>query len=127
MSFPVLDVFLSIMWFFLWVLWLYLVFWVIWDIFRSSDLGGWAKTGWVALTVLVPLFGVLAYLIVRGSTTYERQRSADRHPWNQSRETGEPNGMDSTPAGQISHLADLRDRHVISQEEFLRAKEHVLR
>src|ERR1700677_5142418 len=118
MSFPVLDIFLSIMWLFLWVLWLYLVFWVIWDVFRSPDLGGWAKTGWVAVTILLPLFGVLAYLIVRGGTTHERQSSVQY----QSHRSYEPDGMDSSPAGEISHLADLRDRHVISEDEFLRAK-----
>ena len=42
---PLLDVFLTMMWFFLWVLWLFLLFRVIVDIFRSRDLGGWGKAG----------------------------------------------------------------------------------
>lgn len=121
-SYPVLDIFLSIMWFFLWVLWLCLVFSVIWDIFRSPDLGGWAKTGWVALTILVPFFGVLAYLIARGGTIHERHSRAARYP---SYRSYEPDGTDS--GSQISQLADLRDRQVISEDEFLRAKENVLR
>jgi len=44
---PVLDVFLTIMWFFLWVLWFFLLFRIIMDIFRSKDLGGWGKAGWL--------------------------------------------------------------------------------
>jgi hypothetical protein len=123
-SYPVLDIFLSMMWFFLWVLWLYLVFWVIWDIFRSPDLGGWAKAGWVALTILVPFFGVLAYLIARGGAIHERHSTGDRYP---SYRSYEPDGTDSGSASEISQLADLRDRQVISEDEFLRAKENVLR
>jgi hypothetical protein len=46
MSYPLLDVFLTMMWFFLWVLWIYLLIRVIADIFRSRGLGGWAKAGW---------------------------------------------------------------------------------
>jgi hypothetical protein len=112
------------MWFFLWVLWLYLVFAVIWDVLRSPDLGGWAKTGWVALTIVVPFFGVLAYLIVRGATMHERHSPDGRYP---SYRSYEPSATDASRAGEIGHLADLRDRHVISEDEFLRAKEQVLR
>jgi hypothetical protein len=44
---PLLDVFLTMMWFFLWVLWFFLLFRVIMDVFRSHDLGGWGKAGWL--------------------------------------------------------------------------------
>lgn len=66
MNFPLLDVFLSMMFFFLFIMWFFLVFWVAIDIFKSHDLSGWGKAGWLALDVLVPFFGVLIYLIVRG-------------------------------------------------------------
>ena len=72
MNFPLLDVFLSMMFFFLWILWFFLVFWCAIDIFKSHDLSGWAKAGWLVFVILVPLVGVLVYLIVRGHKIAER-------------------------------------------------------
>src|SRR6202012_4951815 len=72
-NYPLLDLFLSIVYFFLWVLWIMLLFWIITDIFRSRDLSGWAKAGWTLGVILVPLLGVLVYLIVRGDSMHERQ------------------------------------------------------
>jgi Phospholipase_D-nuclease N-terminal len=75
MSYPLLNVFLTMMWFFLWVLWIYLLIRVIADIFRSRDLGGWAKAGWLAFVIILPFLGVFGYLIARGG---DYQRSKDR-------------------------------------------------
>lgn len=72
MNFPLLDVFLSMLFFFLFILWFFLVFWVAIDIFKSHDLSGGAKAGWLALDIFVPFFGVIAYLIVRGHKISER-------------------------------------------------------
>lgn len=72
MNFPLLNVFLSMMFFFLWIMWFFLVFWCAIDIFKSHDLSGWGKAGWLVLVILVPLFGVLVYLIVRGHKIAER-------------------------------------------------------
>lgn len=72
MNFPLLDVFLSMMFFFLWILWFFMVFWCAIDIFKAHDLSGWGKAGWLLLVILVPLFGVLAYLIVRGHKIADR-------------------------------------------------------
>ena len=66
MNYPLLNVFLTIFWFFIWCLWIFLVVWTIILIFRSRDLSGWAKAGWLVFVVLVPLIGVLAYLVARG-------------------------------------------------------------
>ncbi|HEY5985063.1 MAG TPA: hypothetical protein VIV12_01585 [Streptosporangiaceae bacterium] len=76
MSYPLLNAFLTMMWFFLWILWLFLLIMVIVDIFRSRDLAGWAKAGWVAFALVLPFVGVLVYLIARGGRMAER---ADRH------------------------------------------------
>ena len=66
MSYPLLDVFLTMMFFFLWMLWLYLLAKVITDIFRSQDLSGWGKAGWLAFAIVLPFVGVFAYLVARG-------------------------------------------------------------
>jgi hypothetical protein len=71
-QFPLLNAFLTMMFFFIWLLWLYLLVWIIIDIFRSHDLGGWAKAGWLVLVIVIPFIGVLAYVIARGGTMHER-------------------------------------------------------
>ena len=70
------QVFLEILYFFLFFIWLYLLIVVFGDIFRSSDLGGVAKAIWVVLVVVLPYLGVLLYLIVRGGKMHERAAQA---------------------------------------------------
>ena len=65
-EFQVGQVLWSMFWFFLFVLWIWLVIMVFIDIFRSPDLSGWGKAGWSILVLIVPLLGVLIYLIARG-------------------------------------------------------------
>ncbi len=118
-SYPLLNVFLSMLWFFLWTLWIFLVVWIAVDIFRSDDLSGWAKAGWFVLVVLLPLLGVLVYLIARGANMHERQaREYASHVYD-----GQP-GAGS--ASELSRLADLRDRGVINDEEFRQGKDKIL-
>ena len=73
MNYPLLDVFLTIFWFFAWSLWIFLVVWTIMLIFRRRDLSGWAKAAWVALVIFLPLLGVLAYLVARGGHLADEQ------------------------------------------------------
>ncbi len=72
MQYPLLDAFLTMLWFFLWVLWIFLVVWIIFDVFRSKDLSGWAKALWLIFIVILPFLGVLVYLIARGGSMHER-------------------------------------------------------
>jgi Phospholipase_D-nuclease N-terminal len=65
-GYPLLDAFWTMFLFFAWLLWLFLVVWVLMDIFRSRDISGWGKAGWTVLVILVPLIGILAYEIVHG-------------------------------------------------------------
>src|ERR1700722_7284969 len=65
-GYPILDIFLSILFFFGWVLWLMLMFWIITDIFRSDDLSGWAKAAWLVGVIILPLVGILIYLLAPG-------------------------------------------------------------
>src|SRR5262249_38269439 len=70
-SYPALSVFWTIVEVFLWVLWFWILIMVIIDIFRSHDLSGWGKALWFLFVLFIPLIGVLAYLIVRGSKMQE--------------------------------------------------------
>jgi Phospholipase_D-nuclease N-terminal/Short C-terminal domain len=104
---------------------LLIIFWVVLDIFRSHDIGGWAKALWLLLLVALPLIGVLAYLIARGSGMaerhYERQEAATQDIDGDARRAGDSGG---NAAGQIAAAADLLASGAITQPEFeaLKAK-----
>ena len=71
-SYPLLDFFWIMVQFFLWVIWIWILITVFVDIFRSHDLSGWGKALWFLFVLLIPLVGVLVYLIVRGGSMHER-------------------------------------------------------
>jgi hypothetical protein len=73
---PLLDLFWTTLIIFGWVLWFMLLFRVYGDLFSRRDIGGWAKTGWVVLTLLLPFFGVFVYLISQGGAMAERSAGA---------------------------------------------------
>ncbi len=125
-SYPLLGAFWTILMIFLWVLWIWIVIYVFIDIFRSRDLSGWEKALWFVFVLILPLIGVLVYLIARGGKMHERavrqaqqQDEAARRYIQQA--AGAPNSAD-----QLAKLADLRDRGVITAEEFERQKAKVL-
>jgi len=103
---------------------LLIIFWVVLDIFRSRDIGGWAKAFWLILLVVFPLIGVLAYLIARGhgmaERHAERQEAAKQDFDTYVRDAAGSGGS----ADQIARAKDLLDAGTITQEEFdaLKAK-----
>ena len=70
-DYPLLDVFWSMLGVFIFIAWIMVVFGMLADVFRSDDLSGWAKAGWVMLVILVPIIGVVIYLIARGDKVSE--------------------------------------------------------
>ena len=124
-SYPLLGAFWTILEVFLWVLWIWILIYIFIDIFRSHDLSGWAKALWFIFVLFIPLIGVLVYLIARGGKMQER---AVRDAQQQDKEVRAyiQDAAGSTPADQLAKLADLRDRGVISAEEFEREKARVL-
>jgi hypothetical protein len=124
-SYPLLNIFWSIFEFFLWVAWIWLLIMVFIDIFRSHDLSGWAKALWVLFVLVIPLIGVLVYLIARGGKMHERaERQAERH--DEAFRSYVQQSAPTSPAEQLEKLADLRDKGVITGEEFQREKAKVL-
>ena len=71
-QYPILDLFLTMLWFFLFVIWIWLLIMVFIDIFRSHDIGGLAKALWVIFIIILPFLGVFVYLIARGGKMHER-------------------------------------------------------
>jgi hypothetical protein len=127
-SYPLLNVFWTIFEIFLWVIWIWILIWIFIDIFRSRDLSGWAKALWFLFVLFIPLIGVLVYLIVRGDSMHERavqdarRQDADFRQYVQHAAASAP----ANTADQLTKLADLRDRGVITPEEFEREKAKVL-
>jgi hypothetical protein len=118
-SYPLLDLFWTMLEIFLWVVWFFLLFRVIGDIFRSEDLSGGGKAGWTILVIIVPFLGILIYLIVRGRGMGERDRRAAQAADQQMRTYIQSASTSSTSTAEELHkLADLRDRGVLSQQEF---------
>lgn len=127
-SYPLLNAFWTILEFFLWVIWIWILITVFIDIFRSPDLSGWGKALWFLFVLLIPLIGVLAYLIVRGDSMHERSmrqvQQDDRAVRSYIQQTAAESP--SSPADQLEKLANLRDRGIITDEEFERAKAKIL-
>ncbi|MGW3564581.1 SHOCT domain-containing protein [Streptomyces sp. NPDC000941] len=125
MSYPLLDVFLTTVWVFLWILWFILLFRVIGDLFRDDSVSGWGKAGWCVFVVVLPFLGVFVYLIARGRGMGEREvktalkAEADMKAF--VRETAA-----SGHAEELSKLVELKNHGDITAEEYERAKAKVL-
>jgi hypothetical protein len=127
-SYPLLNVFWTMFEFFLWVIWIWILITVFIDIFRSRDLSGWAKALWFVFVLFIPLIGVLVYLIARGGSMHERAAKDAQAQDEAFRSYVQQAASDSpaSTADQLAKLADLRDRGVISADEFEREKAKVL-
>ena len=105
--------------FFLFFAWFMCLFWILGDIFRSSDLGGGAKTFWVIFVILLPWLGVLVYLIARGKGMQERQlEQAKAMQAAQTEYIKSVAGTSGSPTDQISSAKSLLDSGAITQAEF---------
>ncbi len=124
-SYPLLDAFLTMLWFFLWILWIFLLVWIIMDVFRSHDLSGWAKALWLIFIIVLPFLGVLVYLIVRGGSMQERQVRQARAQ-DEAMRAYVKDAAGTSSADELAKLADLRDRGVISEAEFQAGKAKIL-
>jgi type VI protein secretion system component VasK len=125
-NYPLLNVFWTILEIFLWVIWIWILIWVFIDIFRSHDLSGWAKALWFLFVLFIPLVGVLVYLIVRGGSMHERALQQAQQQDQEARAYIREAAGTGSSADQLAKLADLRDRGVITPEEFEREKAKIL-
>jgi hypothetical protein len=125
-SYPLLGAFWTILMVFLWVIWFWILITVFIDLFRSHDLSGWAKALWFIFILFLPLIGVLVYLIARGGKMHEHAAKDAQLQEQQFRKyVQEAAGPEST-ADQLTKLADLRDRGVITADEFESQKGKIL-
>jgi hypothetical protein len=125
-SYPVLGAFWTILMIFLWVIWFWILITIFIDLFRSHDLNGWAKALWFIFILLLPLIGVLVYLIARGGKMHEHQVRDVQAQEQEFRRYVQDAAGSQNSADQLAKLADLRDRGVITAEEFEREKAKIL-
>jgi type VI protein secretion system component VasK len=125
-DYPLLGAFWTMFWFFIWILWFILLFRVFGDVFRSRDMSGWAKAAWLIFVILVPFLGVFVYLIARGNAM--SQRDVEQAQARQQAFDSYVQDVASTggSADELTKLADLKDRGVISDAEFQQQKEKIL-
>jgi len=121
------QVFLSMLWFFLFFIWIWLLIIVFSDIFRSHDLGGFAKALWVIGIIILPYLGVLIYLIARGHKMAEHAQEAAAAQDAAARAyIQSAAGSGGGTADEIQRLADLKAQGVISDAEFEAGKKKAL-
>ena len=125
--YPILDFFLTMLYFFLFIIWIWLLIMVFMDIFRSHDMGGWAKALWAIFIIVLPFLGVFVYLIARGGSMHERaaaqmqrqQRAFDDYV----RQTA---GDSGGHIDALAKLADLKEKGALSEAEFEAQKAKLL-
>jgi len=127
-QYPILDFFLTMLYFFLFVIWIWLLITVFVDIFRSHDMGGFAKALWVIFVIILPFLGVLVYLIARGGKMHERaaQQAAEQQKAFDAYVKQAASTAESDTADQLSKLADLKSQGVITDAEFETQKAKIL-
>jgi hypothetical protein len=126
-NYPLLDVFWTMLEFFALCVWIFLVVWTIMLIFRRSDLSGWAKAAWLLFVIFVPLLGVLAYLVARGGHLANEQVNEYNAPQDEAYRAYSRNEAHGRHrADELSKLEDLRERGLITDEEFQKSKVQLL-
>ena len=122
------QVFWSMLWFFMFFIWIWLLIVVFGDIFRSRDLSGWAKALWVIFVVVLPYLGVFVYLVARGHRMSEHAAEAARAQDAAARQyiqsAVEQNG--TSTADELAKLADLKAKGVIDDAEYASLKAKAL-
>ena len=116
------------LWFFLWITWIVILFRVIADIFRSKDLGGFAKALWTIFVIILPFLGVLVYMIARGHQMADRDlaQAQARQDSFQSYVQDVAGSSGVSTADELTKLAALKDRGVLTEAEFQQQRTKLL-
>lgn len=110
-DYPFLDVLWTMIIFFAWVIWIWILISILADLFRRHDVSGWSKALWVIFLILLPFLGVLIYLIANGQGMAERNVK-------QAQQQVQAAAAIAGPSAQIAHAKELLDNGAINQEEF---------
>ncbi|WP_445152123.1 SHOCT domain-containing protein [Baekduia sp. Peel2402] len=123
-DYPFLDILWSMIIFFAWVVWIWMMILILGDVFRRRDSSGWAKAGWVVFMLVLPFLGVLVYLIVNHDGMAERSAKAAQAQKSQFDDYVRSVGGGA--ASEIDKAKQLLDSGAITPEEFATLKAKVL-
>lgn len=123
-DYPFLDVLWTMIVFFAWVIWFWLLITVFGDLFRRRDISGWGKAGWIIFVIVLPYLGVLVYLIAQHQGMADRNMQQAQAAQSQFDDYVKDVAAKSGPAGEIEKAKQLLDTGAISQAEYdsLKAK-----
>ena len=122
---PLLDLFWSMLWFFLFFVWIWLLITIFADIFRS-EISGWGKAGWTLFVIILPFLGVLIYLIANGDDMQMRATQQASSREQAQRDYIQSVSSSTSSADELSRFAALRDSGAITDEEFQAQKAKLL-
>ncbi len=125
-SYPFLDVMWTMLVFFAWVIWFWLLITVFADVFRRHDIGGGMKVLWVILVIIIPYFGVFIYLIAEHKGMADRNMERAQAAQSQMDDYVKSVAATSDPAEQIAKAKQLLDSGSITQAEFDQLKQKAL-
>ncbi|MBS1677046.1 MAG: SHOCT domain-containing protein [Actinobacteria bacterium] len=111
---------------FLFVIWIWILFAIISDLFRDHGLSGWWKAVWIIFLVFLPFLGALIYLIARGNGMRDRTIKAQAEAKEHFDQYVREQASSTSPADELHKLADLRDKGALSDAEFEQAKAKLL-
>lgn len=126
-NYPLLNLFLTFLWFFLFVMWIWALIYIMMDIFRSRDIGGFAKALWLIFIIIIPWLGVLVYLIARGGSMADRsmKEAADNEAAFKAY-VQQTAGSGTSAAEQLEKLAALKASGALTDDEFAAQKAKIL-
>jgi hypothetical protein len=124
-DYPFLDVFWTMLIFFFWVIWIWILVTVLIDLFRRHDISGWGKAAWALFVIVLPYLGVFVYLITQGKSMAERRAEEIRA--GQAAFDDHVRSVAATdPSEQIARAKELLDSGAIDQAEFDQLKRKAL-
>jgi len=125
-SYPFLEVFWTILIFFAFFIWIWLLFTVFADIFRNHDASGWVKVAWIVFIVILPYLGVFVYLIAEHKGMTERSMKTQKEAETQTEQYVRSVAGKTDPTEQIAKAKRLLDSGTITQSEFDQIKQKAL-
>jgi hypothetical protein len=125
-DYPFLDVFWTMIIFVLWIVWFFILFRVIADLFRRHDISGWVKVLWMIIVILLPFLGVFIYLITQGSHMAERDMRQAKAAQGEFDDYVKSVASSGSPAAEIERAQGLLSSGAISQAEFDQIKAKAL-
>jgi hypothetical protein len=125
-DYPFLDIFWTMIIFFAWLIWFWILITILIDVFRRQDVSGWGKAAWCLFLIFLPLIGVLTYLIVQGKGMAERSVKEQQSAKAEADQYIRSVATSADPAEQIAKGKQLLDSGAITQAEFDALKQKAL-